>query len=217
MSVVDSTNTAATAEAEAAASAEADQIDASATDASGTDTQLGEAGKKALEAERAARKLADKAAKASAAELATLKAELALKEKPESEQELARVRAEAKAESDAAANKRILRSELRAAAKGKLADPADVGLYIDLDEFAVGEDGEVDSSALDAAIADLIESKPHLAATPERRFGGSADLGAKGRQNAPAQLTRSDLSTMTPAEVLAADRNGQLDKLKGKN
>lgn len=217
MSAVDNTNTAENAEDESTTSTEANQIDASATDASDTDSQLGDAGKKALEAERAARKLADKAARASAAELATLKAELALKDKPESEQELARVRAEAKAESDAAANKRILRSELKAAAKGKLADPSDAGLYIDLDEFTVGDDGEVDSSVLDAAIADLIESKPHLAAAPERRFGGSADLGAKGRQAAPAQLSRADLSTMTPAEVLAADRNGQLDKLKGKN
>ncbi|RLP76326.1 hypothetical protein D9V32_05505 [Mycetocola tolaasinivorans] len=192
-----------------------EQDGAPATGAPIDEPDLGDAGKKALVAERAARRAAEKAAKTSAEALTALRAEIALNSKPESEQAEARIRAAAKAESDATANKRILRSELRAAAKGKLADPSDAGLFINVDDFEVGADGEVDAAELDAAITNLITAKPHLAAPPTRRFGGSGDQGAHRGHSVPPQLTRSDLSKMTHAEVLAADRNGQLDTLKG--
>ena len=37
-----------------------------------------------------------------------------------------------------------------------------------------------------------------------------------GKPNQVKQLTRADLSTMSPQEILAADKNGQLDELKGR-
>ena len=37
-----------------------------------------------------------------------------------------------------------------------------------------------------------------------------------GKPNQVKQLTRADLTTMSPQEIIAADKNGQLDELKGR-
>lgn len=111
-----------------------------------------------------------------------------------------------------AANGRIVRSELRASAKGKLADPNDAHLYIDLTNFDVSDNGEVDSAALDDAIDELLTRKPHLGAAPAKRFEGTADQGAN-RVNAPSQLTALQLQSMTPQEINAARRDGRLKSL----
>src|SRR5690606_19297838 len=78
----------------------------------------------------------------------------------------------------AAANRRILKAELRAVAAGKLADPSDALTFIDLDAIDVDDDGNVDRSALEAAVANLVTTKPYLAAQ-SGRFQGSADGGAR--------------------------------------
>ena len=128
--------------------------------------------KKALVAERAARKAAER-------ELAALKAAAELRDKPAEEQALEQARAEARAEAKEKADVRILRSELKALAAGKLADPSDAHLYIDLSKYDVDDDGEVDSEALNEAIADLLARKPHLAAGEPARFQGGGDGGAR--------------------------------------
>lgn len=64
----------------------------------------------------------------------------------------------------AKANSRIVRAEVRAAASGKLSDPADALSFIDLDQFEVGEDGDVDQEEIAEAIEDLVRRKPYLAA-----------------------------------------------------
>ena len=173
---------------------------------------LGDPGKKALDAMKAQRKAALDEAKAAKAERDALKAQLEGRDQEyAAEQEKQRVKDEALA----AANKRILSAELRAAAKGKLADPTDAALYIDLNEFEVSDDGEVDSDALASAIDDLLARKSHLAAD-SRRFDGAADQGAQGQQRL-TQLSAADLQNMTPAEVNQARRDGRLDTLLGKN
>ena len=159
------------------------------------ETTLGDAGKKALDAMKAERNAAKTLARETQAELDRLKAEAALKDKPAEEQALEQARTEAKQEATKAANVRILRSELKAAAKGKLADPTDAALYINLDDFDVSDDGEVDSASLEEAIDDLLTLKPHLAAASQRRFEGDGDQGARGKSAKVQQLTRSDLQT----------------------
>lgn len=80
----------------------------------------------------------------------------------------------------AAANQKILRAEVRAAAAGKLADPSDAHKFLDLGQFEVGEDGDVDQDEIADAIDDLLKDKPYLAAQggtrktpkPDRRQGG---------------------------------------------
>ncbi|WP_435107799.1 hypothetical protein [Nocardiopsis synnemataformans] len=151
------------------------QGDADDTDADpeGAD-QLGDAGKKALDATKAK-----------------------WKAERDKRREVERQLAEATAKKDgdgpdpavaaeqaamAKANSRIVRAEVRAAAAGKLADPKDALSFLDLDGFEVGDDGEVDADEIADAIADLIARKPYLAADaqPRKRFQGGGD-GGQGR------------------------------------
>ncbi|MFE0270820.1 hypothetical protein ACFWZY_01570 [Streptomyces sp. NPDC058992] len=122
-----------------------------------------------------------------------------------------------KAEQDATAkaNGRILRSEVRAAAKGRLADPKDALTFLDLDQFEVNEDGEVDEDEIAEAIEDLIKNKPYLAAAKATRFQGTGDGGAARKAGRPKQLTERDLKNMTPEQIDKAQEAGQFDDLLG--
>lgn len=98
-----------------------------------------------------------------------------------------RITREAEARALAKANGRILSAELRAAAAGKLSDPTDALTFIDLSQFDVGDDGEVDQDEIAEAIADLLTKKPYLAAqggpkTPK----ADPSQGAGGRGAATA-------------------------------
>ena len=197
--------------ADAADSATDADADSTAGEAEGT---LGDAGKKALDAMKAERNAAKAAARDAATALKKLQDELALKDKPAEEQALEQARAEARAEATKAANERILRSELRAAATGKLADPSDAALFLDLSTFEVSDSGDVDTDALSDAINDLLTRKPHLAATPKARFDGDADQGARG-ETPKRQVTRAEFDNMTPVEINQARRDGRLNKILG--
>ncbi len=142
---------------------------------------LGDAGKKALDAMKLERKTAKDEATKAKADLAALQAKLDGKEaEHKAEQEAQKVKDEALS----AANERILKAEVRAAAAAKLQDPKDALLHIDLSPFEVGEDGEVDSSAIAQAIDDLVAAKPYLAAQGGSKFKGSGDGGARNGQSA---------------------------------
>lgn len=195
------------------------QVDESAetqTDESDTaDAALGDAGKRAIEAMKEREKKARADARAALARAEAAETALANKDKPAEEQALEAARAEARTEANAKANERILRSELKALATGKLADPTDAALYINLSEFTVDDNGDVDSDALNDAITDLLTRKPHLAAGKPNRFDGGADQGAKGKESKPQQLTREDLARMSPQQIEDAEAAGQLKKLFG--
>jgi hypothetical protein len=188
------------------------------TDAEGDENALGDAGKKALDAMKLRVKEANKAAREAKDALAIRDAELALKDKPADEQALEKARAEARAETLKTADERIVKANLRAAATGKLADPSDVFAYpkiIDLSSFSVDEDGDVDSDELNEAIEALLAAKPHLAAQKQNRFNGDADGGAKGKSAKPAQLSRSDVESMSTEQIIEAQNAGQLDRMLG--
>ncbi|MEE1835755.1 hypothetical protein [Streptomyces sp. SP17KL33] len=169
---------------------------------------LGDAGKKALDAmkskwhaERDKRR--------------ELEAKLAERDKPKADDAPdadARVR-----EAQRKANARILRSEVKAAATGKLADPSDAYRYLDLDAFEVDENGEVDAEEIATAITDLLTAKPYLAAATAKRFKGTGDGGAARKATGPTQLTRADLASMSPAEIVKAKAEGRLTNLMSGN
>jgi hypothetical protein len=184
-------------------------------DAPAPDDSLGDAGKKALDAMKAKWKAAEKSDKEARAELAKRIAADAIKDKPADEQALETARAEARAEAAKAANVRIVKSELRLAAKGVLADPADALAFINLDDFDVNEDGDVDADALSEAISDLIARKPHLAAGAPRKFEGGADQGPKGKSAKQAQITRAELDTMSVDQINTARAAGRLNTVLG--
>lgn len=123
------------------------------------------------------------------------------------------VRRKAEADALAKANTRILRAEVKAAAAGKLADPADAFKFLDLDQFEVDDDGNVDSDEVADAIDDLIKSKPYLAAATAKRFQGTGDGGAARKASRPKQLSQQDLKTMTPEAIDKARIEGRLDDL----
>lgn len=193
---------------------------------------LGDAGKKALDSMKAERNTA----RAEAREWKKLAKELGVedagglrdlianagkpKDEPKGEPkgesvDVDKVRREAQLEATQKANERILRSEIKAAAAGKLTDPADAYKFLDLDQFDVGDGGEIDAEEIADAIEELIKTKPYLAAATATRWQGSADGGARNGPTGPQQLTRTDLQGMSPAEIVAAKKAGKLKNLLG--
>lgn len=173
---------------------------------------LGDKGKKALDAMKV--KLRDEKAKRRAAEAErdTLKSGSTKDGEPDADQ----IRREADTAAAAKANKRIVRSEIRAAAAGKLTDPKDALTFLDLDQFEVDEDGEVDSEEVADAITKLLEEKPYLAAATAKRFQGTGDGGAARKAgNKPRQVTEAELKTMSPEQIETARVEGRLATLLG--
>lgn len=120
---------------------------------------MGEAGRKALAAER---KRADDAQRAAEAAIAEAQA---LREKHQTAEEkaIADAKKAGAEEATLAANRRIVAAEIRAAAGGKVQDPEDVAALLgDPDRFI--RKGEVDRTSIAQAIADLLKAKPYLAA-----------------------------------------------------
>jgi hypothetical protein len=116
------------------------------------------------------------------------------------EQAIEAARAEARSEATKISDARILRAELKAAATSRLADPSDAALYIDLADFAVQPNGDVDSAALTAAVEDLIARKPHLAA-PTNPFGGSGDGGATPPPKPTASVQERAAAALAAGDV----------------
>lgn len=178
---------------------------------------LGDAGKRALDAERTARREAETAAKQLVAERDRLTAELEevrAGQLSDQDKALEAARKEAReaatAETDEKYRKRLDAADVKATAT-KFADPADAILYLDVDSLPRDADGTLEPKALADALGKVLEDKPHLAAKPNP---GSADGGPRGGDG-PAQLTRDDLKTMTPEAIVEAKAAGQLASLLG--
>lgn len=104
---------------------------------------LGETGKKALEAEREARKTAEKQARAAAAELEKFrKAAMSDQEKA-----IVEAREQGATEATKAAGERLAAAEIRAALTGVVPDPAAIVEDLALGRY-VGDDGEPDPAAI---------------------------------------------------------------------
>lgn len=169
------------------------------------DKPLGPKGERALQAEKTRRREETRKRRELEAELAELRkgdGNDAEKSKREAEQA-----------ATAKVNARILRSEIRAAAAGKLSDPKDALKLLDLDQFEVDADGEVDEAEIADAIEDLLKRKPYLAANAQGkpRFEGGADGGA--RKGSAKPITEEQLKKMSPAEIDKAYGEGKLSHL----
>ncbi|BAU83134.1 hypothetical protein SLA_2201 [Streptomyces laurentii] len=85
----------------------------------------------------------------------------------------------------------LVRAELRAAATGRLRDPADALALVDLEAFT-GTAGDVDAAAIAAAVDQLVKDKPYLAAetaTSPAPWGdvGSGQRGSTDPKDEPAE------------------------------
>lgn len=193
--------------AAAAEDAGGDEVDAEAQAA------LGDKGKQAIE-----RMKADK--KAIAAELArykglgldpeALKTLIGKSETDAAAAAAAIQRSEAETAAVGKANARLVKAEIRAAATGKLADPALALSMLDVASFEVDADGEVDAAAITTAVDDLLTKYPYMAAQGGKRFEGTGDGGARNGTTQPAQLTAAQVKAMTPEQIVEAQNKGLL-------
>lgn len=172
------------------------------------DPPLGEAGKRAIKAEREAAAEARRELDAAKAELEALRTS----QMSDQDKALKAARAEGAAEVSAKFATQVLHSEIRAAAAMKLADPSDAVRLLDLSKFKV-TDGSVDTKAIASAIDELVTAKPYLAAS--KQAAPAADLGQGARTGSTAAQIRDRgaLKNMTPEQIDAAHRAGQFDEM----
>lgn len=189
---------------------EAAEVDTETSEPEGSES-LGDAGKKALNAMKEREKAARAKARKAEEEVESLRRQIEDQNKTPDEQAIDAAKREATAEATAKANARILKSEVKAAAAGKLSDPGDAIRFLNLDEFEVDEDGNVDSEQLSDAISDLLKSKPYLAAQ-----GGAVQFDSARGKKSPDQLTEADLKGKSPEWIAAAKEAGRLDSLLGR-
>lgn len=103
---------------------------------------------------------------------------------------------------------KLVDAELKAALTNKVLEG---GALLDFNKSAfITEDGEIDSTSIQAWVE--AHSKPATAPAPD------LGQGARGTVQSKALIrSREELSTMSPAEILAARKDGRLDALMGKN
>jgi hypothetical protein len=150
--------------------------------------QLGDAGKRALDEERQARKNAEKAARNATAELERLRAA----SMSEQEKAVADARKAGRDEVLSVANKRIVSAAVVAEAAGKLVNPGLAAKLVDLSAITVDDDGEPDAKAVRAAVAEALKEYPELAAVGARNGFGDAGQGHRGNPAA----ANSDMNTL---------------------
>lgn len=186
---------------------QSDDVDDTDDDEDDGADALGDPGKQALDRMKTQRNEAKRLAKERENEIAELKRQLEAKDKTPEENELEQVRAEARAEAMTAANARVIRSEVKSAATGKLRNPALALKLLDLTDFDVDENGDVDTEQIQEAITDLLEENPELAAQ-----GGNASFDSgRGKQPRKKKLTKDDLKGMSPDEIAKAYNEGRVE------
>ena len=162
--------------------------------------------KKALAAERKAHRDEIKARKAAEQALAD-------KDKPAEEAALDTARREARDEARSEMAALLVNAKLEAALSGKVTDPAKALRLVDISEIEV-TDGRVDSDSLAAAVDSFLAEWPELAS---KRFTGTADQGAKGKDGKPSQMTHEEVKRLSAEgrhdEIVKAEREGRLNDL----
>jgi hypothetical protein len=165
---------------------------------------LGDKGQKALRAMKDRVKASKKAEREAKAELERLKNSAGKTEEQLAEQQQREQREAAILNK---ANERIVRSEIKSAAAGKLQNPALAIRLLDLADFEVDEDGNVDEDEIAQAIDELLEREPYLAV--QSGTGPKFD-SARGKRKVAKKLTAKDLEGMSPQEIAKAYDEGRV-------
>jgi hypothetical protein len=119
----------------------------------------------------------------------------------QTETERAAARAEAAEHQVTALRQRAVDAEIRAAATG-WADPADAPLYLTDRDRYLGDDGEIDTAAITADLADVLTRRPHLA----RVDGQSASFRRPAPD--PSQGARPAVAAGLDAQITDAEQAG---------
>jgi len=151
---------------------------------SNTDSNTGEGGdddvdvkklKATLAAERRARVAAEREATKLRDEHAT-----------DADRAIAAARDEGRREAMGQVGARMVEAEVRAAAGGRLADPADAVRLLEVGSFIDDDTGDIDRDAIAAAIDELVEAKPYLKAGASGRNGSPPPPAPQGTRPGPA-------------------------------
>lgn len=165
---------------------------------------LGDKGQKALRAMKDRVKASKKAEREAKAELERLKNSAGKTEEQLAEQQQREQREAAILNK---ANERIVRSEIKSAAAGKLQNPALAIRLLDLSDFEVDEDGNVDEDEIAQAIDELLEREPYLAV---QSGSGPKFDSARGKRKVAKKLTAKDLEGMSPQDIAKAYDEGRV-------
>ena len=125
----------------------------------------------------------------------------------ENERAVDEAREAGKAEARAEVAQMLAAARIEAALTGVVADPSTVVEDLNLAKF-VTDDGQVDSEAVTALKAKYQQFGG------KSKFEGGADGGARGKSKV-GQLSRDDLKSMTPDEIVKAKADGRLNDLLG--
>lgn len=180
-----------------------DESDEDEEEVDGADA-LGDKGQKALRAMKDRVKASKKAEREAKAELERLKNSAGKTEEQLAEQQLREQREAAILNK---ANERIVRSEIKSAAAGKLQNPALAIRLLDLADFEVDEDGNVDEDEIAQAIDELLEREPYLAV---QSGSGPKFDSARGKRKVAKKLTAKDLEGMSPQDIAKAYDEGRV-------
>jgi len=185
-----------------------DLVDDSDDGSTGDADKLGDAGKKALDSMKSKWQKERDTRKALEAKLA------AADKKDDDQQDPAELRKQAQTEARAEVLKERALDKVEAKAAKLFADPEDARALLAsrVEDFV--DDGQIDTDAIEQALADLLKKKPHLAAATAKRFQGGADGGAR-KGSEVSQLTEQDLKRMSPEQIVKAREQGRLTELLG--
>ena len=126
------------------------------------------------------------------------------------------IREQARTEARTAALKERVVDKIEAKAARAFADSEDAVAILlrthSPEDFL--DDGKLDVEAIQEALDELLEKKPHLAVQDGKRFKGTPDGGAR-KAARPGQLNRDDLKRMSPQEITKAKAEGRLADLLG--
>ncbi len=157
------------------------------------DPNLGDAGKKAIDDDRAARRAADKAAKDASTELERLRAELKkrddadLSEIEKLRKQVAEAESQRQTIDQARKAERTQHTIEREAGQMRFADPADAVRLID--QTRIDFDASGNPTNVKALLAELVKAKPYLSARPGT---GSGEGGARGAGGAGGGFSMDD-------------------------
>lgn len=140
--------------------------------------------------------------------------EVTEKQKTEAEKAVEAARKEGRSEALSAVNERLKRAVVRGEATGKLANPELAEKLLDMSQFTVSDDGDVDLAAVRSAIDELVKKEPYLAAKPAG-FQGSDSDGPGGKPSGPKQVTEAEFGAMSPEQRVRAREEGRLTALLG--
>ena len=177
---------------------------------------LGDAGKKALDAMKAKWRAERDRAKAAEDKLAAATKPPADDDKPD----LDAIRKQAREEVQAESLRERALDKLEAKAARLFQNPEDARAFLasKVDDFL--DDGKIDVEAIGDALKDLLTDRPYLGVTQgdAKRFQGTGDGGPKGSAGKP-QLTKADVEKLAAqgkhTEIEAARVDGRLNTLLG--